>query len=94
MLAAGLLTTGAAAWSLRPPADQPFTTVVFAPGAGQAQVWRALSAADALLVWSDPAMGVLVVDVAPERRWSFYRNGAVLVSGSSVPGGCFNWSRV
>ena len=94
VLAAGLLTTGAAAWSLRPPADQAFTTVVFAPGAGQAQVWRALSAADARLVWSDPAMGVVVVDVAPDRRWGFYRRGALLVSGSGAPAGCFNWSRV
>ena len=38
-------------------------------------------------------MGVVVVDVPANQRWSFYRHGALLVSGSGVPAGCFNWSR-
>lgn len=94
LLALTASTTGAGAWSLKPPPDQPFTTVVFAPGAQPQQVLSAIAAADARLVWTDPAMGVVVVDVAPERRWSFYRAGALLVSGSGLPAGCFNWSRV
>ena len=85
LLTAG--TAGAGAWSLRPPPDQPFTTVVFRPDYGPSEVFSALAAVDARLVWSDPAMGVVVVSVLPERRWSFYRHGALLVSGSGVPAG-------
>jgi len=93
LLALGLVTVSAGAWSLTPPSDQPFTTVVFAPGMNQNQVWSALSATDARLVWTDPAMGVVVVDAPADSRWRFYRHGAVLVSGSGLPAGCFNWSR-
>ena len=93
VLLLGLLTGAAGAWSLKPPPDQRFTTVVFSPGAGQAQVWSALAATDSRLVWSDSSMGVVVVDAPADRRWSFYRHGALLVSGSGVPAGCFNWSR-
>ncbi len=93
MLAIGLLTSGAGAWALLPPAQTGFATVVFAPGAGPREVFAALDALDARLVWSDRAMGVVVVAVAPQRRWAFYRHGAWLVSGAGAPAGCFNWSR-
>ena len=93
-LALTALTVGAGAWSLKPPPNQPFTTVVFAPGTEPQQILSAVAVAGARLVWTDPAMGVVVVDVAPERRWSFYRAGALLVGGSGPPAGCFNWSRV
>lgn len=93
MLAVTAATTGAAAWSLRPPPDQPFTTVVFRPGLSPQHVFSALASTDARLVWADPSMGVVVVHVAPERRWSFYRQGALLVSGAGVPAGCINWSK-
>ena len=94
LLALTAVTTAAAAWSLRPPPDQPFTTVVFRPGLGPPQVFAALAAADARLVWSDPAMGVLLVEVAPARRWRFYGRGALLVGGAGAPAGCLGWSRV
>ena len=93
MLVLGLATSGAGAWALVPPAQTQFATVVFAPGAGPREVFAALDALDARLVWSDRAMGVVVVAVAPERRWGFYRHGALLVSGAGVPAGCFNWSK-
>ena len=93
MLVLGLATSAAGAWALLPPAETRFATVVFAPGAGPREVFAALDALDARLVWSDRAMGVVVVAVAPERRWGFYRRGALLVSGAGVPAGCFNWSR-
>ncbi|MFA5580427.1 MAG: DUF2243 domain-containing protein [Paracoccaceae bacterium] len=89
----GLLTIGAGGWALRPPPDQPFTTVVFRPDYGPAQVFAALAAQDARLIWTDAAMGVIVVDVAPEHRRGFYRRGALLVSGGAVPAGCIDWSR-
>lgn len=87
-------TTGAAAWSLQPPPDSRFTTIVFGPGTGPQQVLMALDSLDARLVWTEPSMGVVIVDVAPGRKWGFYREGALLVSGSGVPAGCFNWSKV
>lgn len=93
VLLLGLVTGGAGAWSLRPPPDQPFTTIAFAPGTDQDQVWSALSATGSRLVWTDPSMRVVVVDAPASQRWSFYRHGALLVSGSGVPAGCFKWSQ-
>lgn len=88
----GLVTAGLAAWSLRPPIDQPFTTVVFAPGVDAAEAMNAIVAADARLVWSDPRMAVAVVEVPAANRLGFYRSGALLVSGSGLSAGCFDWS--
>jgi hypothetical protein len=87
-------STGAAgAWALRPPPGQPFTTIVFRPGLEPWKVLRALDAAEARLVWSDPAMSVVVVAVEPQLRWSFYHRGALLVGGTGFPAGCIGWSR-
>jgi len=88
------LSGAAGAWSLREPPGQRFTTVVFGPGAGPAQVSRALDATGARLVWSDRAMGVVVVAVDKERRWRFYRHGALLVGGTALAAGCVSASGV
>jgi uncharacterized membrane protein len=93
VLLAGLLTTGLASWSLRAPPSQRFTTVVFRPDVTPAQAMTAIVAADARLAWSDADMGVVVIDVPSANRLSFYKHGALLVSGSGLPSGCFNWSR-
>lgn len=95
--ALGLLTAaviGVGGWSTLSPPGQPFTTVVFLPGLGSQDVVTALAAVDARLLWSDPALGVVVVVVEPARRWALYRQGALLVSGSGMPVGCVSWSRV
>ncbi|HEY4585813.1 MAG TPA: DUF2243 domain-containing protein [Brevundimonas sp.] len=90
----GLLTVGMGLWAMQQPQDQPeFTTVVFRTGDGQEAAIRAMFATDARLVWSDAEMSVFVFSVAPSRRWSFYQHGALLVSGSGLPAGCFDWSR-
>lgn len=94
LLALTIATAGAGAWAMRPPPDQPLTTVVLRPGIGSAQIFGMLASLDARLVWTDPAMGVLVIDVAPSERWRLYAHGALLVSGSGLPAGCFDWSRV
>ena len=80
-------------WAARPPQNQPFTTVVFAPGVTPAQIWDAFTETDARVAWVDPEMSVFVIDVAPNNRLSFYRRGAMLVSGAGLPSGCFGWSR-
>jgi len=94
VLLLGAFTTAAGAWALVPAPGQDLTTVVFKPGAGPREVFAALDAVDGRLVWSDRAMGVVVMAVPKERRWDLYRHGALLVSGSGAPAGCFNWSRV
>lgn len=87
------LTGAAGAWSLRAPPDQRFTTVVFAPGVSPRGAMAAVTAADARLVWSDPSLGVLIVEVGNAAKWRFYGHGALLVSGSGLPSGCYDWSR-
>lgn len=80
-------------WAARPPPNQPFTTVVFAPGVRPAQIWDAFTKTDARVAWVDPEMSVFVIEVAPNDRLSFYRRGAMLVSAAGLPSGCFDWSR-
>lgn len=88
------LATGVAGgWALREPPGQNFTAVVFAPGTTPAQVFDALDASGARLLWTDRPMGVVLVAVPREKRWSLYRHGAVLVSGTGLPAGCIAWSR-
>ena len=87
-----LLTVGAGVWAAQPSKGQRFTTVVFPPSVTPQSAMAAVVAEDAGLVWSDPAMGVLVVSVAEPRRFNFYRHGALLVSGAGTGAGCFNWS--
>lgn len=88
----GLATVGSAVWSAQPPSGQRFTTLVFAPGVSPSDAYNAVVAEGGKLIWSDRAMSVLVVDVAPDRRFSFYRRGALLVSGTGAPAGCSGWS--
>ena len=73
--------------------DRPLTAIVFRPSVDAAQAERVLVEAEARIVWADPKMAVVLVDVAPERRWGFYARGAMMVSGSGVPAGCFDFSR-
>lgn len=87
-----LVTAGAAIWAARPPAEQRFTTLVFSPGVSAGEAIDAIRAEGGTLVWSDRAMSVIVADVPAGRRANFYRHGALLVSGSGAPAGCFNWS--
>jgi uncharacterized membrane protein len=87
-----LLSAGSGGWALHPPADNPFTTVVFRGGRVPSQVEEALRAVQARVVWSTPDLGVVVVDMPAVQRWKLYQRGALLVSGTGVPAGCFNWS--
>ncbi|MRX49314.1 DUF2243 domain-containing protein [Paracoccus sp. S-4012] len=88
-----LVTLGAGAWAQRMSPDMPLTAIVFRPLVSPDQVAAILDAAEARLVWADPKMAVVLVDIAPDRRWSLYRSGAMMVGGSGVPAGCFTFSR-
>lgn len=94
LLPVALLCLVMAALSLRPPPDMPLTAVVFRAGLSAQQVTAVLDQAGATLVWAEPDMGVVLVDMDPGERLALYRRGALLVSGSGLPAGCFAWSRV
>lgn len=87
------LTVGAGGWALQPPPDQPFATVVFRPGLAPEAAFGALAEAGGRLVWSDAKMGLVIAELPAEGRWRLYGNGAMLVSGTALPAGCFDWSR-
>lgn len=93
LLLLALGTSGLAAWSLRPPEDERFTTVVFAPWVKGAEAVAAIAAAEARLVWADPALAVMVVQMPKDKRLGLYARGALLVSGGGSPAGCIGWSR-
>ena len=89
------LTLGAGGQALRPSPDNSFTTVLFAPGTSAANALRAVSTVGGRLVWSDPSGGLLMIETEPAASTiSLYRHGAILVSGSGLPAGCFDYLRI
>ncbi|MHA6346437.1 DUF2243 domain-containing protein [Roseivivax sp. CAU 1761] len=86
------MSLGAGTWALQPPSDQPLTAVVFRSDLEAEAISARLEDLGAELVWADPSMGVVVVDLPHSSRWDLYRHGALLVSGTGVPAGCFSWS--
>jgi uncharacterized membrane protein len=94
MLALTAFVSGAGVWAMQPPPCQQFTTVVFRLDASPEDVISAVAATDSRLIWADKALGVVVVQVDPAAAWTFYKMGALFVSGSGSPAGCFAWSRV
>jgi uncharacterized membrane protein len=77
-----------------PPPGVTAVTVLFGPQTTSREAFAAVAAVDGRVVWSDGSGQVWVVDT-PESatRWELYRHGALLVSGSLLPAGCFSWSR-
>lgn len=89
-----LLVVLTGAWALRPNPDG-LVTAVFAGDAPPAQVFQAAARVDARLVWLDPSgtIAVMAVPDAPSRAWNLYPAGAIFVSGTLAPEGCFGWAR-
>ena len=85
---------GAGLWAAQPPADQPFSTIVFAPGVDPETALARAGFAGADVIWSDPLSQVTVARLEGGDQWRLYLAGALLVSGAGVPAGCFNWARV
>ena len=88
------ITLGAGALAALPSAQGNATLVMFAPGTTPAQAFRAFDAADARLLWVDRSATVWAVRT-PGRgdAMRLYRHGALLVSGSMLAPGCWNWLR-
>ena len=89
-----MFVIGAGAQALRPPQDSEFTTVLFAPGTAQERIIGAISSVDGRLVWTDGTGELVVIRIADEQsRLRLFRQGAILVSGSGLPAGCFDYLR-
>jgi uncharacterized membrane protein len=86
------VTIGLAAWSLRPPADRQLVTIVFSPATSPAEAIDAIVTSGGRIAWANPDLSVALADVAPARRLSLYRRGALLVAGQGLIGGCAAWS--
>lgn len=93
VLTAAAIVGGAVA-ALPPPGVTTYM-VLFTPGSTPAQAIAALDHVDGRLMWSDPSGQLLAVDLSTGGRPAeLYRHGAMLVSNSLLPVGCFNWMRI
>jgi hypothetical protein len=91
---AALFVTGAGLLALFPLRGNEFTTVLFAPGTNQAQVFRAIDSVDSQLVWTDPSGELVVLRVAEgQSGLKLFGQGAILVTGAGLPAGCLNYLR-
>jgi len=73
------------------PQENGFTAVLFAPGMEQADILRAVASVEGQVVWADRAGELVVMRPANGASgWRLFRRGAILVSGSGLPPGCFN----
>jgi hypothetical protein len=90
----GLIVVGAGLQALRPQGSE-FTTVLFAPGTRQADVFRAIASMNGELVWTDRTGELVVLRMGSDASgFRLFREGAILVSGAGLPPGCFNDMRV
>jgi uncharacterized membrane protein len=66
------------------------TTVLFRPGTDADAALAAVAAVEARLIWSDPSQPTLwVIEVDAARTPHLYASGAILISRSILPAGCF-----
>ncbi len=88
------LTVLAGAWAALPAAgrgDAQTLTVVLRPDVSAGEF---LATLDARVLWSDAAGGVWVIAAEPDASpFAHYRRGALWVSGTLAPAGCFGWIR-
>ncbi len=88
-----LLVIGTGFQAMRPQ-EGGFTTVLFAPGTGQADILRAVASAEGQMVWTDRTGELVVMRLDNGASpWRLFRDGAILVSGAGLPPGCFNFIR-
>ena len=81
---------GAGAVAAQPP-PQAAATVLFRPGTDAVTALAAIAEADGRLLWSDPADPALwVIELDPAQAPRLYAGGAVAISRSILPLGCFS----
>lgn len=78
-----------------PPPGVTTVMVLFKPGTTLPDRLAAVAAVDARILWHDPSGQLWAIDLSAKRNpMQLYRHGALLVSNSLLPVGCFNWFRV
>ncbi|HET8728325.1 MAG TPA: DUF2243 domain-containing protein [Alphaproteobacteria bacterium] len=92
LLALAVLTAGPIA--ALPPPNVTAVVVLFKPGTGAQGAFAAAAAVNGRVVWGDASGDLWAIDLedAGEAR-RLYGYGALLVSRSLLPAGCFSWSR-
>lgn len=94
-LALALSVAAAGPIAALPPADVKSAIVFFKPGTPATEIFRAIEAADARIIWSASSGQVWALDIADRsRNGVFYRHGAYLVSSSALAIGCLAWTTV
>lgn len=92
---AALLVIGAGGQALQPPPSNGFTTVLFVPGTAQERIMKAIDEVDGRLIWADRTGELVVIRLKRDQsRLQLFQNGAVLVSGTGFPAGCFDYLRM
>ena len=77
-----------------PPPDQTQVVVLFRPDITEQQAFAAIVAVNGTMIASDASGQLWAVDMASGGKASeLYRHGALLVSNSLLPLGCFSWTR-
>lgn len=85
----------AALTASRPAAESGPVMVLFRPGTSPAQAMEAIAAVNGRLLWSDRSGTALAIDIPGEASpGRLFLDGAVFVSGSLLPAGCFDWLKV
>lgn len=93
VLTFAVLVTGPLA-ALPPPGIKT-VMVLFRPGITVPDVFAAMDAVDGRVVWNDSSGQLWAVDLSSGGdAMRLYRHGALWVSNSFLPVGCFNWLRV
>jgi uncharacterized membrane protein len=87
-----VLASGAIA--SRPQPGDGQVMVLFAPGTSPQAAYAAVRAARTQLIWTDPSQQLWAVEMPSDGDTAqFYWHGAILVSNSILPLGCFDWVR-
>jgi hypothetical protein len=86
--ALALLAVGSAALAARPQPNGGSALVVLAPGSSAGDALDLARAADARILWVDPAGRLMAVAIDEEARGRLYSAGAWLVTRSPALAGC------
>jgi uncharacterized membrane protein len=77
-----------------PPPDQSTLMVLFRPDISPARALAAIIAVNGRLLWSDPAGQLFAIEAGEQgSAGELYALGALFVSSSILPAGCFDWLR-
>ena len=80
--------------SILPPSDRSQVIVLFRPDLTERDAVAAIAELDGRLIGSDSSGQLWAIDMGPDDNpLEFYRYGAMLVSNSMLPLGCFNWTK-